>query len=65
MKTVINSIKSMVITIVAVFSLSFTTATIPTNDSITKADAELKFLGKEANQPLFCLQFNTVQLRNS
>ncbi len=58
MKAIINSIKTVIITITAVLSLSFTTASIPTNDSIATADAELNFIGKEENQPIFKLVLN-------
>lgn len=58
MKTVINSIKTVIITIAAVLSLSFTTATTPNNDSTDKAQAGLNFVGKTENQPVFRLVFD-------
>ncbi len=56
MKTIMNSTKTIIIAIAAFFSLSFTNATVPTNDSLSKVDSELKFIGKDANQPLFMLK---------
>ena len=59
MKTVINSIKTVIITIAAVFSLSFTSASIPVNDTTGTDDAGLNFIGKEENQPIFRLVLNS------
>jgi hypothetical protein len=54
MKTVINSIKMMVLTLVAAFSLSFTT--LSNNENI----AQLQYIGKDADLPVFRLVLNNT-----
>ena len=58
MKTTINSIKTAMITVAAIFSLSFTTVTTPANDPKDSIQAELKFIGKDENLPIFRLELN-------
>ncbi len=58
MKTTINSFKRIIITMAAIFSLSFTTATFATEAPKDSNAVGLHFVGKVENQPLFRLVLN-------
>lgn len=58
MKTVINSFKMMVLTLTAAFTLSFTTVTLAGKDPKDGNAAELLYIGRDANLPIFRLVLN-------
>ncbi len=59
MKTTINSIKMMMITLTAISFLSFTTANFSSEVPIDRNATGLHFVGKVENQPLFRLVLNS------
>ena len=59
MKTTINSIKMMMITLTAISFLSFTTANFSSEVRIGRNATGLHFVGKVENQPLFRLVLNS------
>ena len=55
MKTIINSIKTIALTATAIFALSFTTVSNATANANDNELAELKYMGTDANLPVFRL----------
>lgn len=58
MKSINNSIKTIVLAFTAVFMLSFTTVTPVNNELSENSVSELKFAGRQENSPLFRLVLN-------
>ncbi len=60
MKTTINSLKKTMITMTAIFALSFSTASFATETPKDSNAAGLHFVGKVENLPLFRLVLNNT-----
>lgn len=58
MKTVMNNFKMMVITMTAVFMLSFNFVTLAGKDSTDNSNDAFQFVGKVENLPVFRLVLN-------
>jgi len=58
MKTVMNNFKMMVITMTAVFMLSFNFVTLASKDSTDNSNEAFQFVGKVENLPVFRLVLN-------
>jgi len=59
MKTVMNNFKMMVITMTAVFMLSFNFVTLAGKDSTDNSNEAFQFVGKVENLPVFRLVLNS------